>query len=115
MDLRSKLRDRHLCQNGGVMIGNDVWLDLHFRVLSGVKVGDGASIAAGAPMSGTAPPYVIVGGVPAKEIRFRFTEDQIATFLRIAWPEWVDNMIRPRADDLSSFNIDIFIKTYANP
>lgn len=60
------------------VIGNDVWIGNHATVLQGVKIGDGAIIAAGAVITKDVPPYAIVGGVPAKLIRYRFSEEKIA-------------------------------------
>lgn len=64
-----------------LVIGNDVWVGDDVTFLAGVRVGDGAIIATGAIVTKDVPPYSIVGGVPAKEIRKRFSQDEI-TFLR---------------------------------
>lgn len=72
--------DRHL-----VEIGNDVWIGSDVILLPGIHIGDGAIIAAGAVVCRDVSPYSIVGGVPAKEIRKRFTEDQISRLLEIKW------------------------------
>ena len=66
-------------------IGNDVWIGNSVIILNGVKVGDGAIIAAGAVVNKDVPPYAIVGGVPAKLIRYRFTDTQIDWLLKVNW------------------------------
>lgn len=61
----------------GVIIGNDVWIGTRAIILSGVVIGDGAVIAAGAVVTKDIPPYAIVGGNPAKIIKYRFSDDEI--------------------------------------
>lgn len=58
-------------------IGNDVWIGLNATILDGVTIGDGAIVAAGAVVTKDVPPYAVVAGVPAKIIKYRFTESQI--------------------------------------
>jgi len=67
------------------VIGNDVWLGARVQVLRGVTIGDGAIAAAGAVVVKDVPPYAIVGGVPAKVIRYRFDEATIERLLRVRW------------------------------
>ncbi len=66
-------------------IGNDVWIGSHAMVLGGVKVGDGAVIGAGAVVTKDVPPYAIVGGVPARIIRYRFSPDIIKELEELQW------------------------------
>ena len=68
-----------------VEIGNDVWVGSNALILGGVKIGDGAIVAAGAVVTKDVPPYAIVGGVPAKIIRYRFSEDEIQRLCEIKW------------------------------
>lgn len=81
--ISNKIRD-----NRSVEIGNDVWIGANVIILPGVKIGDGAVIAAGAVVTHDVAPYAIVGGVPAKVIKYRFSRDVIAKFLRIKWWDW---------------------------
>lgn len=69
-------------------IGNDVWVGARSIIMDGIIIGDGAIIGAGAVVTKNVPPYAIVGGVPAKIIRFRFSEEQIFTLTRVKWWDW---------------------------
>ena len=68
-----------------IVIGNDVWIGENARIMKGVRIGNGAIIAAGAVVTKDVPPYAIVGGVPAKLIRYRFSQDIINRFEEIQW------------------------------
>lgn len=68
-----------------VRIGNDVWIGNRAVIMGGVTVGDGAIVAAGAVVTKDVPPYAIVGGVPAKVIRYRFDEATVAELLALKW------------------------------
>lgn len=73
------------------IIGNDVWIGAHAVVLKGVHIGDGAIVAAGAVVTKDVPPYAIVGGVPAKVIKFRFEQDTINKLTALEWWNKLDN------------------------
>jgi len=66
-------------------IGNDVWIGLNAVIKDGVTVGDGAIVATGAVVTKDVPPYAIVGGVPAKVIRYRFSPEIIQALLELKW------------------------------
>lgn len=80
--------DSPLRDNKPVEIGNDVWIGASVILLPGVKISDGAVLAAGAVVTKDVEPYAIVGGVPAKLIKKRFPDDVIEKMLRIAWWNW---------------------------
>lgn len=68
-----------------IEIGNDVWIGERAVVMGGVKIGDGAVVALGAVVTKDVPPYAIVGGVPAKVIKYRFPQEIIDELLEIKW------------------------------
>jgi virginiamycin A acetyltransferase len=77
-----------LPNRGDTMIGHDVWIGYHVLVMPGVHVGHGAIIASGSVVVHDVPDYDIVGGNPAQLIRRRYSEEDIARLLTIAWWEW---------------------------
>lgn len=79
---------------GNIVIGNDVWIGYEAVILSGVTIGDGAIIGARAVVTRDVPPYTIVGGTPAKEIRKRYDEQTIDRLLRLKWWDWPKEKIR---------------------
>lgn len=85
-------------KNESVIIGNDVWIGANAVILPGVHIGDGAVICAGAVVSKNVEPYAIVGGVPAKTIRYRFSEEEISQFLKIRWWDWTIEKIEERIE-----------------
>lgn len=89
--------------DGEVSIGNDVWIGDNVIILSGVQIGTGAIIGAGSVVTKDVKPYLIVAGVPAKPIRFRFSENIIKQMLEIKWWNWTDKKIRQNKE---FFNID---------
>lgn len=95
-------------EKGGIVIGHDVWIGTNAMILAGARVGNGAVIAAGAVVRGEVPPYAIVGGVPAKVIRYRFDEERRKILNDIAWWEWPDEQIRDRVDEFYG-DVDAFI------
>lgn len=79
---------------GDIRIGNDVWIGYEATIMAGVHIGDGAIVAARAVVTKDVPPYTIVGGVPAKEIRKRFDEETVGQLLQLKWWDWPIGKIR---------------------
>lgn len=78
----------NLPSRGDTIIGNDVWIGYEAVIMPGVKIGDGAVIAAKSVVVKDIPPYVIVGGNPASLIKQRFSESEIQMLLEIKWWDW---------------------------
>lgn len=95
---------------GDTTVGNDVWTCEHSVMLPGVTIGDGAVVAAGAVVVKDVPPYAIVGGNPAKLIRYRFNEAQIEALLEIRWWDWPEERIRGAVSYFESEDVDAFIE-----
>lgn len=85
---------------GDIVIGDDVWIGYRATILSGVKIGQGAIIAAGAVVTKDVPPYAIVGGVPAKVIKYRFEPKMIEELLKIDYGKLSKEDIEKHIDDL---------------
>ncbi len=102
----------HPIGKGDMEIGNDVWIGMDAMILSGVSIGNGAVIAAGSVVTKNVLPYEIVGGNPAKSIKFRFTDEQIKSLEKIAWWNWNSEKVKSEVSMLQSGNIDDFIKKH---
>ncbi|WP_010139841.1 DapH/DapD/GlmU-related protein [Oceanicola sp. S124] len=96
-----------------VTIGHDVWIGHGVTVLAGVTIGTGAVIGAGAVVSKDVAPYEIVGGVPAKHLKWRFTPRQAEALQALAWWDWSHDDLRDRLPDIRALPIDDFIAKYA--
>ncbi|MDE6670323.1 MAG: CatB-related O-acetyltransferase [Muribaculaceae bacterium] len=91
---------------GYIIIGNDVWIGFEAIILAGVKIGDGAIIGARAVVTKDVPPYSIVGGVPAKEIRKRMSHDTIDRLLSLKWWDWSKEKIKRNLLFIMSGNLN---------
>lgn len=78
---------------GDIVIGNDVWIGYEAVILAGVTIGDGAIVGTRAVVTKDVPPYTIVGGVPARAIRKRFSEATIRSLLALQWWNWTEERI----------------------
>ncbi len=92
-------------------IGNDVWLGRNVIITNGADIGNGVIAGAGAVITKDVPSYAIVGGVPARTIKYRYTQNQIEALNKICWWDWDDEIIRERYYDLF-IPIDEFINKY---
>ena len=90
---------------GDIIIGNDVWIGYEAIILAGVTIGDGAIIGTRAVVTKDVPPYTIVGGVPAKLIKRRFSEETISALLEIQWWNWSEERIARNIGAIQSGNI----------
>ncbi|UES51735.1 DapH/DapD/GlmU-related protein [Roseibium aggregatum] len=95
-----------------VTIGHDVWIGHNVTVLAGVSIGTGAIVAAGAVVSKDVAPYTVVGGVAAREIKRRFTEQQERALIDISWWDWSHEELKQRLPDFRKLSIDAFIEKY---
>lgn len=100
----------HPATKGNVIIGNDVWIGSNVTIMSGVTIGDGVVIANNSHVVKNAESYTLIGGNPAKLIKYRFTQDQINELLKIKWWNWDDNKINTFSPLLCNDNIDEFIR-----
>lgn len=85
-------------------IGHDVWIGSSAIIPGGIQIGTGAIVAAGSVVVKDVPPYAVVGGNPAKIIRFRFSDEEIASLLTSEWWNWPIEKIRQNMDAFSDIN-----------
>lgn len=83
MEPREAFDDR-----GDIVVGNDVWIGFEAVVMAGVRIGNGAIIGSRALVTRDVPDYAIVGGVPARPIKYRFPEATVRELLELAWWDW---------------------------
>jgi acetyltransferase-like isoleucine patch superfamily enzyme len=102
----------HPKTKGNVTIGNDVWIGRDAMILSGVTIGDGAVVAAGSIVVKDVEPYSIVGGNPAKQIRFRFSPETIEALLAIQWWNWPESKIVESLPMLLSEGVEEFVRKH---
>jgi len=87
-------QNNHPTGKGPIVIGNDVWIGYRAIILSGVTIGDGAVVGAGSVVTKDVPPYTVVAGNPAREIKKRFDDKTIGKLLEMKWWEWGDDKIK---------------------
>ena len=100
-----ELRKQGYQYNLPIKIGNNCWLGAGVIILPGVTIGDGAIIGARAVVTKDVPPYTIVGGVPAKPIRKRFSDEDIAALLALKWWDLPPAQILERIKYIQSGNL----------
>ena len=102
---------------GNIIVDDDVWIGYGATILSGVHIGQGAIVAAGAVVSRDVPPYAIVGGVPAKVLKYRFAEDVIEYMLTLDYSKVDEHMIKEHIDDfykgISDMKLNELMKLYS--
>lgn len=107
-------KDVHAAEDKRVIIGSDVWVGSHVLINGGVKVGHGAVIGAGAVVVKDVPPYAIVGGVPAKVIRYRFSPEIIQRLLELEWWNMDEEILKEnicffQRDNISLDEVNAFV------
>jgi len=97
---------------GDVVIGHDVWIGEGALIRSGITIGNGAIIAARSVVTRDVESYAVVGGNPARLIRYRFSWDVITALERIAWWSWPPEQIEEAWPLLLSDDIGMFVDHY---
>ena len=85
---------------GNIVVDDDVWIGYGSTIMSGVHIGQGAVVAAGSVVTKDVPPYAIVGGVPAKVIKYRFEESFIKELMKIDYSSLNEDLIKEHTEDL---------------
>jgi len=89
-----KENESDIYSKGDIIVGNDVWIGAHSVILSGVTIGNGAIVASNSVVNKDVPPYAIVGGSPAKIIKYRFNEEIINKLEELKWWDWSIDRIK---------------------
>lgn len=97
-------------KSDGIIIGNDVWIGQNVIILPNVRIGDGVTIAAGAVVNKDIPDYCIVGGVPAKVIYHKCSDEQKGIMKKIAWWDWDEEKINKLNIDFQLSISDFILK-----
>lgn len=92
---------------GPIEIGSDIWIGVNSFILSGVTIGHGAVVGAGAVVTKDVPSYTIVGGNPAKPLKKRFPEDVCQALLKLSWWDWPESKINKNEDFFTTNVFDL--------
>lgn len=103
--------DAYQCM-GDTIIGNDVWIGAEAMIMPRIKIGDGALIGSRALVTKDVEPYTIVAGNPAKKIKKRFSDDEIAILLKVKWWEWDEDILAEAIPIICSDNIRLLNDFY---
>ena len=103
---------RDLNFKGNIVIGNDVWIGMDVRIMPGVTIGDGAVVGTNSLVTKDVPPYAIVGGNPARILKYRFSQDIIDKLLKIKWWDWPVYKVYDNIDLLDGPNIEEFVNKF---
>ena len=102
----------NLPSRGDILIGNDVWIGYEALIMPGVKIGDGAIIAARSVVVSDIPPYTVAGGNPAKVIKQRFSDTEISQLLTTKWWDWEIDKITRNIDKIMDSDITSLINAF---
>lgn len=91
---------------GDIIVGNDVWIGYEAVIMAGVTIGDGAIIGTRSLVTKDVAPYTIVGGIPAKPIRKRFSEQIISKLIELKWWDWPKEKIKANIEAIQSGRIE---------
>jgi len=91
---------------GDTVVGHDVWIGYDALIMPGVKIGDGAVVAARAVVTKDVAPYTIVGGNPARELKRRFDDATVARLLALAWWNWPPEKITRHLEKIVAADLD---------
>ncbi|WP_433938690.1 CatB-related O-acetyltransferase [Paenibacillus lautus] len=90
---------------GDTVIESDAWIGMNAMIMPGMTIGEGAIVAAGSVVTKDVPPYSIVGGNPAKEIKKRFADEDIEKLMEMRWYDWEREQIERAAHIFSSSSV----------
>lgn len=99
-------------EGASIEIGNDVWIGSNVTVLNKIKIGHGAIVAIGSIVTKDVPNYAVVAGIPAKIIKYRFTDEEIKSLLKIQWWDFDQEKIQKHFKDFH--DVSTFNKKYTN-
>ena len=110
--MEGALADGMPASKGPIEVMNDVWIGTGSTILSGVTIGNGAIIMAGSIVTKDVPAFTIVGGIPAKPVKKRFSDQEIQALEEIKWWDWSEEKIKENVDLLSATDLTEFIETH---
>ena len=84
-----------------IEIGNDVWIGARAIIMDGIKIGDGAIVAANSVVTKDIPDYAVAAGVPAQIMKYRFSEEKIKKLVALRWWDWDINVIKKRINEIN--------------
>src|SRR5690606_23584104 len=91
---------------GDTIVGNDVWIGMEAVILPGIKIGDGAIVAAKSVVTHDVPPYAVVAGNPARMVKMRFDENTVERLLKVAWWDWPQDRISRNLEAIRGADIE---------
>ena len=103
VDEQKMVELKYAISNFPVKIGSDCWLGHGVSIIGGVTIGDGAVVLAGAVVTKNVPPFAIVGGIPAKVLRYRFSEEDIRFLMKLEWWNKNDSWIKENVNMFLNF------------